>query len=69
MARKKILTEIDGDLWFLFRGRAFNEGKTVRELLEKVIREYLKQPPPPRGKLDLGEEKPKGKSSRFRGDR
>jgi len=37
----KTLIDIDKELWFKFRGSAFNHGKTVKELLIEVIREHL----------------------------
>jgi len=41
---KNILVEIDKDLWFKFRGRAFDQGKTVKDLLAEVMRNHLDMP-------------------------
>ncbi len=40
----KTLIEMDKDLWFKFRGSAFNQGKTVKDLLAEVIRNHLGLP-------------------------
>ncbi len=68
MPRKKILIEIDKDLWFRFRGRAFEEGETVRALMERVIKAYLGEPDgePEKEKPAKAPSRVK-KSSRFRG--
>ena len=42
---KSILVEIDKGLWFRFRGSAFNQGKTVKDLLAEVIRGHLGETP------------------------
>ena len=38
----KIVRAVDDALWLKARGKATAEGKTMRELIEELLREYVK---------------------------
>ena len=44
---KKLLVEVDENLWASFRGQAAAEGCFVRVLLERALRAYLNEAEPP----------------------
>lgn len=72
MKTMKTLIEIDRDLWFRFRGRAFNRGLTVRDLLAEVVARYLGEDPlearPSKETKPSRVEKPSSKVDRPRRD-